>query len=118
MTVRSDAIAAVAEAKKETLSLWITITLVSSNPPVYDPDDPTATNDTPTVITGLETKFTWLETNSGNVQINDRRFLIEPADFAAVKLIDHVLIDSEKYEILQIHKIQQDVLYKLDIRGA
>jgi hypothetical protein len=52
------------------------------------------------------------------VQVSDRRFLIDPDDYASIELADTVTINGETHEVLEIHKIQQDVLYKLDIRGG
>ena len=119
MTLRSEAKAAVDEAKLETASLWITIVILSLNETPYFPDNPeTEYGDTETTITGLETKFSWLEISSGKVQVKDRRFLIDPDDYATIKTTDQVSIGGIPHEVLAIHKVQQDVLYKLDLRAG
>lgn len=117
MGLRTEFKSALDEIKSEAGEFFIDLTVLRLNSSSYDPDNPNFVDETSIAITGFETKFSWLERQSGKIEENDRRFLIDPDDYAAIKIDDAILLDGDRYEILRIEKTQQDVLYKLDIRG-
>lgn len=117
MDLRSEAKKAVKDAFKIASSLLVQIQIVKDSIAEYDPADPKQVGVSRNyLVNAVESKYRQYEVDGINIKTGDRRVYFDPDDYSGVTLSHYVLIDQDKYQIIDIEKIQDGVLVGLQLR--